>query len=61
MNAAGVAFVEITAALEDMHGVAIEGQSATLTTSEGWVLLGALRDGVQSVSRLLVDVALTLE
>ncbi len=61
MNTAGAIFAEITTALEDMHGVAVEGQSLGLAAGEGWVLLASLRDSVQRIGRLMADVALTLE
>jgi hypothetical protein len=61
MSAPAALFAEITAVLEDMHGVAVEGQSSALAEVEGWALLAALRDGVQRIGRLMADVALTLE
>lgn len=57
MNAAGAAFGEITAEREEMLGVAVEGQSHGLTPEEGWALLASLRDGVERISRLMVDAA----
>ncbi|WP_380787117.1 hypothetical protein [Sphingomonas sp. R86521] len=56
----GETFAVIAAYLEEMHGVAVEGQSPMLTADEGWVLLASLRDGVQRVSRTMADIALTL-
>lgn len=57
MNAAGATFGEITAELEEMLGVAVEGQSYGLVPEEGWALLASLRDGVERISRLMVDAA----
>ena len=56
----GETFAVITANLEEMHGIAVEGLCPMLTADEGWVLLASLRDGLQRISRTMADIALTL-
>lgn len=53
-------FATITAALEDMHAVAVGGQPSGLTAEEAWALLTSLKHGVHRVSRTMADIALTL-
>ena len=55
MNAAGAAFAGITAALEDMHAIAVEGQSGGLLPDEGLTLLSMLRVGIDRLERQFAD------
>lgn len=60
MNVAAVTFAEMTATLEDLHGVAVEGQHPDLSRDEGRILIVNLREGIVRLDRLagLADNAL---
>lgn len=60
MNGVGAHFAVITAMLEDMHAVAVEGQAPGISTDEGSVLLASLRGGVEQLLRQLTDTASAL-
>ncbi|PTS83273.1 hypothetical protein DBR17_08520 [Sphingomonas sp. HMWF008] len=60
MTPAACAFAQLTAAIEDLHSIAVNGQAPDLAADEGWALLASLRDGVQRLSRLMVDAASAL-
>lgn len=51
MNRAVVAFSAITAALEDMHAVAVEGQVPELSPDEVVPLVARLRTDTRSLTR----------
>lgn len=53
-------FADLTALLEDLHGVAVEGQQAGLSPDMQAVLLSSVRDGVQRISRIMPDIAARL-
>lgn len=48
----GALFSAITARLEDMHGLAVEGQSSSLTPQEALCLCTNLREGVRRIASL---------
>ena len=53
-------FADVTAALEDMHGVAVEGQSKSQTPDMQAALLMSLRHGLTNLDRLLAGIALLI-
>lgn len=58
MNRAAVAFSAITAALEDMHAVAVEGQVPELSPDEVVPLVARLRTDTRSLTRHIAAAAL---
>jgi len=54
-------FADVTAALEDMHGVAVEGQAKDLTPDMQGALLMSLRSSLADLQRLLTGIALLLK
>lgn len=54
MNRVAVAFSTITAALEDMHAVATEGQVPELSPDEVVPLIARLRTDTHSLARHIV-------
>lgn len=53
-------FADITAALEDMHGIAVEGQSKDQSPDIHDALLMNLQQGMANLDRLLAGVSLLL-
>ncbi|MCB2079364.1 MAG: hypothetical protein KDE55_16920 [Novosphingobium sp.] len=53
-------FAVLTMALEDLHGVTVEGQQADLSPDMQAALLSSVRDGVRKISRIMLDIAETL-
>lgn len=49
-------FADITAHLEDLHGIAVEGQRADLSPDMAAALVMGVRTGVAHVDRLLARI-----
>ena len=56
MNQSGEIFARITAELEDLHGVAVEGQAADQPPEAIAVLLLEICNGLQRIGDLLAEV-----
>lgn len=54
MNPAGAAFARITTLLENMHAIAVDGRSSSLSKGEGVTLLIILRAGAARLERQIV-------
>ena len=54
-------FADITAVLEDMHGIAVEGQAKDLTPDMQGALLMSLRSSLADLQRLLNGIVLLLK
>ena len=54
-------FADLTAVLEDMHGIAVEGQAKDLTPDMQGALLTALRSSLADLQRSLTGIALLLK
>jgi hypothetical protein len=53
-------FADLTTLLEDIHGVAVEGQRAGLSPDVHEVLLAAIRQELRRAHRLILDIAAAL-
>lgn len=53
-------FADVKAALEDMHGIAVEGRAAGLSSDIHGLLLRELRSGAANLQWLLTGIALLL-
>lgn len=53
-------FADLTMALEDMLGPAVEGQQADLSPDMQEALLAAVRTGIWKASRIMVEIAAAL-
>ena len=51
----GAQFASITAMLEDMHGVAVNGQAKDLTSDEGAAFVAILRIGIARLERQIAS------
>lgn len=60
MNPVSEQFANLTATLEDMHTVAVMGQSADLADDEASALLAELRRGARRLGRQMLDTATAL-
>ena len=60
MKSPGHLFADTTALLEDLHGVAVEGQHPDITPDMHAALASHLRLGCRRLERILVDVARSL-
>ncbi|MGN6270268.1 MAG: hypothetical protein ACTHM0_10300 [Sphingomonas sp.] len=49
-------FADITAHLEDLHGIAVEGQRADLSPDMAAALVMSVRTGIAQVDRLLMRI-----
>jgi len=54
-------FADVTAVLEDMHGIAVEGQAKDLTPDMQSALLMSLRSSLADLQRLLTGIGLLLK
>ncbi|GAO39220.1 hypothetical protein SCH01S_28_00790 [Sphingomonas changbaiensis NBRC 104936] len=48
-------FADATAAIEDLHGIAVEGQRPDLSADAGEQLAGALHEGIVRLDRLVIS------
>lgn len=53
-------FGDLTAAIEDVHGIAVDGQQADLSADMHEAILSAARLALVRVHRIMADIALTL-
>ncbi|HEX8556177.1 MAG TPA: hypothetical protein VF695_15830 [Sphingomonas sp.] len=53
MMSVGKLFADVTAALEDLHAVAVEGQAPDLTDDVQHALLGLLDNGLRELRAML--------
>ena len=53
-------FADLTRMMEDIHSITVEGQRADLTPDMQSLLLAAVRDGVERVRRIMLDIAIAL-
>jgi hypothetical protein len=60
MNRAASVFAMITAALEEMHGVAVEGRASSLSADEAAALVAVLREDAKRMSDLVAKAASAL-
>ena len=54
MNGVGALFAIMTARLEDMHAMAVEGQASGLSRDEGLSLVAVLRTSIGRLERDLI-------
>lgn len=54
-------FADMTAALEDIHGIAVEGQVGDLSADIRWALLGDLRAGINRLRTICERISTALE
>lgn len=53
-------FADITMVLEDLHGVAVEGQRSDLSPDMQAALLSSVRTGIRRASRIMLEIGLAL-
>jgi hypothetical protein len=53
-------FADLTASLEDLHIIAVEGQQSDLPPEMYAALLVFVRDGVRKISRITLEITATL-
>ena len=60
MNPVSAGFGRVVAMLEDLHGVAVEGQAPSISEDEARILYRALQNGVAQLARLIHGAAVIL-
>jgi hypothetical protein len=61
LRSLGRLFADVTAVLEDMHGIAVEGQSASTPVDVHTVLVGQLRGEEARLDQLLTKITVVIE
>jgi len=60
MKAVPELFADLTMLMEDIHGIAVEGQQADLSSDMQIVILSAVKAGLVKVQRIMLDIAVAL-
>lgn len=60
MNDASRLFADLTGQLEDLHGLAVEGQAAEQPPQVLHALAESIATGLQGIARTLLDIRLSL-
>lgn len=53
-------FAELTGVMEDAHGIAVEGQCASLTPDVQALLLAGVKEHVRRLHRIMLNIAAAL-